>query len=888
MATFNNDFKVKHGLVVSTTATILSGLQSTSTTTGALVVRGGLGVGGNINVGGNLIVKGVDIFNYDSDIWYVSDNTGDDINNDGHRVQSAFRTIGKALSVANPGDTVFIEPGTYYETFPLTIPQGVAVRGSGLRETTVYPTTATNTYTAFLLNGETSISDFTVRGFYKPGYAFAFAPGAKITLRSPYIERFTVLTQGSTTSGSDPYGFASGDAGGGAYLDASVLDPTSLEPAMLWNEATFIVPNATGMYMTNGARSELLNGFFYFADTAINAVTGTTGFGGQGKTRLRLSGITGVFTPGDTITYKDSAGVTKAAGIIYSTSSDYVYLSGPVYGFEAAADRTGKVVTAYGNAQQSTVRKKFGNSSALFDGTGDYLEITTNGDFGYSTNNFTIEFWSYQPSFTPSGQTLIDQRTSATDISILLDTNISGQVRLFVDGSYRITSNTTLTSGAWNHVAVSRVSGTTRMFINGTVQTSTYADSNDYSARPLVIGSNYLGSSGLVGNIDDLRVTKGVGRYTTTFVPSSNTLASDDGTVLLLHMNGGEASITFADDAIAAQNVYSSNGATANRITLADYHQFGAELRCIGSAAVFGNRGIIANGTGTDLKLIAFNLSYIGSGKDLTDDGTLVVQANEIIQQNGGKIYYQTVDQNGDFRVGDSFLVNQRTGNVSFGAATVDIANLSSLTITDGVNTTNLTPGNISVDSLILASNQISTLAGNLTISPAGGLVTINTQLTVNGTVNAGDMYSNGQLVLTSGGGGGGYVSTITAGTDTALSTSTGAITIWNTSTLQTITGRGATTTNAISITNVTSATNTTTGALQVTGGIGVQGTVHAAGGNPDQSYELYSPKVTMAGAAPSTSTNKIGDFWIDTGSGIEYQWIKDGTNYYWVQFVGI
>ena len=75
---------------------------------------------------------------------------------------------------------------------------------------------------------------------------------------------------------------------------------------------------------------------------------------------------------------------------------------------------------------------------------------------------------------------------------------------------------------------------------------------------------------------------------------------------------------------------------------------------------MFGNQGVIANGTGTDLKLIAFNMSFVGSGKDLSDDATLTIQANEVIQTNGGKIYYQTVDQSGDFRVGDAFLVNQR------------------------------------------------------------------------------------------------------------------------------------------------------------------------------------------------------------------------------------
>jgi enhancing lycopene biosynthesis protein 2 len=72
-------------------------------------------------------------------------------------------------------------------------------------------------------------------------------------------------------------------------------------------------------------------------------------------------------------------------------------------------------------------------------------------------------------------------------------------------------------------------------------------------------------------------------------------------------------------------------------------------------------------------------------------------------------------------------------------------------------------------------------------------------------------------------------VSSLTAGTDTAVNTSTGAVTIWNTSTLQTVTDRESTTTNLISIKNITSATSTNTGALTVSGGVGIGGNLYAS-----------------------------------------------------------
>lgn len=76
----------------------------------------------------------------------------------------------------------------------------------------------------------------------------------------------------------------------------------------------------------------------------------------------------------------------------------------------------------------------------------------------------------------------------------------------------------------------------------------------------------------------------------------------------------------------------------------------------------------------------------------------------------------------------------------------------------------------------------------------------------------------------------------IYAGTDTAVNTSTGAVTIWNTSTLQTVTDRGHTTTNQVIITNATSSTGVGTGALIISGGVSIAkdlwlgGTIYSAG----------------------------------------------------------
>jgi hypothetical protein len=94
-----------------------------------------------------------------------------------------------------------------------------------------------------------------------------------------------------------------------------------------------------------------------------------------------------------------------------------------------------------------------------------------------------------------------------------------------------------------------------------------------------------------------------------------------------------------------------------------------------------------------------------------------------------------------------------------------------------------------------------------------------------------GNAYANGAAVVTSATINQ-YASQITifAGTDTAINTTTGAITVWNTSTLQSVTNRGAATTNIISITNATQSFSTITGALTISGGVGIGKDLYVGG----------------------------------------------------------
>jgi hypothetical protein len=909
---------------------IASNTSSTNSTTGALTVLGGAGFYNNVNIGGTLRVQGVDLLKGDTHVFYVSED-GDN-NANGKIPQSAVRTIARGLELAGAvgqNAVVFILSGNYVEEFPLTIPIGVSLRGDGLREVYVSPTTATNTQSAFLLNGQTSISDFTVGGFYKPGYAFKFANSATIASRSPYVERFSVITRGSNPTASDPYGFDSNDAGGGAYLDGSQVSANSIEAAFLFNEATFITPSSTAVHITNGTRVELLNGFSYFSDKGIVAESGSVGWGGQGRTRLRLANTTGTFTVGHNLHYIGSTGTVLATGVINEVTPEYVYLTGKASGFVEAADRTGKTVNVLGNAQISSFQKKFGTASARFTTDGDLLEIGSDADLQYGFSTYTLEAWVHLTTGGRKQYVINKGNTAATTFGLYLETSnkLTGQ-----HGTTVFTATTVLSTGTWYHVMMSRDSANqNRLFVNGVLEATTTATANVTNSDNLTIGGySGTGNLSLRGYLDEIRVST-VARYTDSFTVPTVSYNSDVSTTILIHSDGADGSVNITDDGLGSQNVYSTTAsytatvvASAQQITLADYRQFGGEMRSIGSAVCYGNYGIYADGEGIDLKAIAFNMSYIGSGKDFTNDPNLAVQANEIIQLNGAKVYYQTVDHLGDFRVGPEFRINQRTGNVDFGTANFNLGPLSSLTISDGVNSSVLTPTSIQIGQLLFSGSRIQTNSGNLTIDPAGTLVTIESDLQVNGALNftgqilatsvdnsvstttgaivvaggigvAKDIYvggnlkttsiiseepipltvsatattftgkvvisantaslntSTGALVVVGGLGVGGdlrvvrgfditgqFISTgtissyavtnLSAGVDINLTANVGAVTVSNTSTLQTVTSRGSSTNVVVRFSNTTNSISTDTGAVTIAGGLGVAGDIYGTG----------------------------------------------------------
>jgi hypothetical protein len=178
--------------------------------------------------------------------------------------------------------------------------------------------------------------------------------------------------------------------------------------------------------------------------------------------------------------------------------------------------------------------------SAYFDGTGDYLSFPSNAIFGFGTGDFTIEFWAFPVVVTSPRCFFYDGITTDPSATIQLSTDSNGFLILYVQGAIRIQhTGTPVITNAWHHIAVSRVSGNTRMYLDGTQVGSTYADTNSYVTAPVIIMHNYNLSGGSIGYMSNLRVIKGTGLYSgnTITVPTSSLTAVANTVLLTLQDN---------------------------------------------------------------------------------------------------------------------------------------------------------------------------------------------------------------------------------------------------------------------------------------------------------------------------------------------------------------
>lgn len=197
-------------------------------------------------------------------------------------------------------------------------------------------------------------------------------------------------------------------------------------------------------------------------------------------------------------------------------------------------DVTGKTWTAAGNAQIDTAQSKFGGSSGLFDGAGDYISTPHHTSLNLAAGDFTLEGWIRLSAITGGNQMILnkDGVFGSSHPSYALFVTSSGKIAVGVstgDGiSYAqsVPGTTTLSLNTWYHVAATRSGTTLRVFVDGVkdaeaTQTGTPVDGGKalYSGN---YASNGAAEDMFNGWLDDIRITKGIARYAANFTPPAS------------------------------------------------------------------------------------------------------------------------------------------------------------------------------------------------------------------------------------------------------------------------------------------------------------------------------------------------------------------------------
>jgi hypothetical protein len=225
----------------------------------------------------------------------------------------------------------------------------------------------------------------------------------------------------------------------------------------------------------------------------------------------------------------DEQKIAASAGIWPSAGGDpywaSVSLLVPMTGADGSTTFTdvssfARAITRTAPAEIDDARWPFAGagSSGLF-GSGGRLETTL--DTALGTGDWTIEGFVYVPSraaVTPI--VTIGRYYQATGLMLYID--IDGKLGTYSElGSFFVQSTSTLAIGSFPHIALVKSSGTITQYIEGTAGGSA-SNSQNLSEVDVRIAAEYYNTTygpGLISNMGQFRITRGVARYTSDFTP---------------------------------------------------------------------------------------------------------------------------------------------------------------------------------------------------------------------------------------------------------------------------------------------------------------------------------------------------------------------------------
>jgi len=198
---------------------------------------------------------------------------------------------------------------------------------------------------------------------------------------------------------------------------------------------------------------------------------------------------------------------------------------------------TGHSLSFGSSGHRSSTQSKFGTYSFAGNGARN-IQLPDHANWDFGTGDFTIESWVWVTTLVNNFALLYYTGAWGTNnYDMVIRANPSNWEVYLYNGSASpyLQVSRTLPTGAWHHYAVSRTSGVTKMFFDGTEETGvanagwTGAENITNGSTIPTIGSNNWATS--TGYWDEYRISN-IGRYASNFTPNSITTVNATGTLI--------------------------------------------------------------------------------------------------------------------------------------------------------------------------------------------------------------------------------------------------------------------------------------------------------------------------------------------------------------------
>jgi hypothetical protein len=345
--------------------------------------------------------------------------------------------------------------------------------------------------------------------------------------------KYIIDARNSGQTGAWAFGFDLNNTGTnnslGWWNGSALTQPGTEAVKNAWNHCVYVRSGTTYAMFLNGTR--IGTG----TDSTNYSISPTTSYIGcyWGLSAYMTGYMADIRTVKGTAVYSvSSSTLTVPTAPLTAVSGTSLLLSATN---GAITDATAKNdLETVGNAQISTTQSKFGGSSMYFDGTGDILSSAASQNYVF-TGDFTVEGWVYIDSTMASSRPdnlktfiFVGWNTGNTpQLFVYGDTSTAGLGLGYYDGTTTSQIAAPVAKDQWVHIAFVRYGAAVYGFVNGVRYTiSSSLTATIGSTNTLVVAGNPNQVSAyysyLKGYIDDLRITKGIARYTSNFTPPTS------------------------------------------------------------------------------------------------------------------------------------------------------------------------------------------------------------------------------------------------------------------------------------------------------------------------------------------------------------------------------